>query len=261
MGPQLRGASLAVCLLVLSPSGAEAATFRFVSQNCLHLGWAGFTPTKEATLTTNFGTAQVVVLQEVMAATAMGTVTPIGTYTALVSPLKGNAGYQEIYGFLVDSFFQPSAVYNYPDTNSDFMRPPSAVLLQPGGGNQSTWVVNYHAIWGKSSSVRRAEVSKIGNTVTWFTAQTNPSVNRVIIGGDWNLNGTNAAFGTITGMGYTIAPNVKTSLGKNGTFSQPYDHCVYNVAVTGTGLMPFVSGPWWRTNVSDHLGIYCDVTY
>ena len=261
MGLRLRGASLAVCLLVLLTPLAEAATFRFVSQNCLHLGWAGFTPTKETTLALNFATAQVVVLQEVMAATAMATVTPVGTYTTVVSPLKGNAGYKEIYGFIIDSFLQPTAVYDYPDTASDFMRPPSAVLLQPGGGNQSTWVVNYHAIWGKSSSVRRAEVGKIGNTVNWFTAQTTPVVNRVIIGGDWNLNGTNAAFGAITGMGYTVAPNTKTSLGKAGTFSQPYDHCVYNVTVTATGLMPFVSGPWWRANVSDHLGIYCDVTY
>lgn len=265
------GGVLFLLPLLLLARPAHAATFSLLSQNCLHLGW-GANPNKAVGLQTEFGLVpfDVILLQEVMAgANVAAFIDPnqVGNYTIRVSGLKGSTGYKEAYAFIVHNNIPSSVVVDYPDPNGDFSRPPSGVLLQTGGN--WTWVVDYHAVFGRRKAVRVAEVQAMSGVYQWFQGFLAQGVAypRVIIGGDWNLPGTDAAFGPLLGLTgtMTLAPDTATSLKRNGGLSQRYDHFVWDtnhITVNNPSVVPGVNGnAWWRANVSDHLGIACQVNY
>jgi hypothetical protein len=156
-----RARPLLVSLAVmLCATVAPAQTlFSLASQNCLHLGWgnAAYQQSKEAQLETVFANYNVIVLQEVMAHADLSRVTP-GGYVFLLSGLQGPGSYKEAYGFLASSTRNLSPSVYYTDVNG-FSRPPVGILVEAGG--IVTWVVDYHAVYGSSIGVRRAEVSNI----------------------------------------------------------------------------------------------------
>jgi hypothetical protein len=254
----LRRLIVAILTVGLATWYLEGQNFDLLSQNCLHLGWGNY-PNKAPSILAEAQAAPVTVLQEVMNTTVpvLNGVTP-GGYNAIPSPLKGGGWYKEAYVFVVDPNLNPSAIADYPDPNAYFSRPPSGIRVTPVGGNE-LWVIDYHAVFGRNAGVRRTEVGHMPTAVTWFQQQTIPNVTRMVIGGDWNIGATDQGFNNLTGAGFTITPNVLTSLKRNGGPSQPYDHFAYHTADTGVNgaavVGPLNGGPWWRANVSDHVGI------
>lgn len=254
-----------VMILLLTGVFLQAQNpFRLASQNCLHLGWgdSGYQNNKNQILQYLFDNYDVIMLQEVMAQANLGAVTP-GNHYYRISAVKGVGSYKEAYGFIISQNIIATSVYDY--SGAGFARPPSGVLLQTG--NNWTWGVNYHAIFGKVKAARQDEVRLISNVYQSFqTTMVNGSCyNRVIFGGDWNL----AANEIQQQLGLNVQPTAKTSLKSNGGLSQPYDHFVWdanvitvtNVQVINIQTLLNLNNLQWRQDVSDHLGISCDVHY
>jgi hypothetical protein len=267
---------LVTLALLLLAGTAHGQSFSLASLNCLHLGWGKQTyQQNKATILGNvFGQYDVIILQEVMARADVGSVTP-GSHYNIVTATQGPGSYKEAYAFLLRTTIPVAPLNTYFTTNvAGFSRPPAGVLV--GAGGQCTWVVDYHAVFGSSIGVRRAEVANMQQVYQSFQGTTvnGSTCNRVVIGGDWNLAANDQVFQNLYAHGWLInvQPNTQTSLKRNGTLSQPYDHFLWDTAVTGVGGAQLVtnaqvipvptppgSGQGWRNQVSDHLGISCNV--
>ncbi len=270
---KIRGFFIVVLCAIFFAGRAETH-LTVVSQNTLHLGWgdAVYNDNKKDKLNSIFSQVSVILLQEVMENSRYD-VSP-GTYHWLISEKKGCSSYKEHYGFLVNDatavVLGPGITeYEsiYPIGAKRFIRPPSGILVQEKGSAAQTCYVNFHAIWGKGVSLRRAEAEAMRDAASFFMASYN--TDRIIIGGDWNLKATHPGFGALLGAGFTIEPNDKSSLKRNGDPSQPYDHFVWKgpasgFSVTGPKVIPStdysgLSGQNYRNQVSDHLGIEANV--
>lgn len=259
-----RQSAVAVALW-LAMSSTAAGQIDVVSQNCLHLGWRWPTPNKvtgivNASLNVN---VRLLILQEVMPAGGVLGMNAIlaalgapGTYNIGFSPAYGVGSYQEMYAFYAHNTLLMGGVRGTGvGAAGAFSRPPAGVAITYNG-NQF-WLLNYHAVFGKNAAVRQAEVRQMPNAVNTFTAFLNVPV---IIGGDWNLPTTDAAFQPLTMAGFGLGPNDITSLNPQGVLSSRYDHFAWRGAAAPQNprvLPPLMTNPQWRTQVSDHLGITC----
>jgi hypothetical protein len=263
---------LVLAVLILSiPALSHAASFSLASQNCLHLGWgkATYQNYKNPFLKNLFSNYNVILLQEVMSKGLPPDYVTPGSHYFLSTALKGSGSYKEAYVFIIDKNITAANNDDYGYTGAGFARPPSGVLLQTG--SNWTWVVNYHAVFGKRKSIRQAEVGRMGTVYGFYQGMVinSNTYNRVIIGGDWNLPAGDAAFNNLkTAAGGTnsrVLPNSKTSLKRNGGLSQAYDHFVWNsniITVSSVQVIdPGISKSNFRKKVSDHLGISCVVDY
>ena len=257
----------ALGFLAAGLAASPTAAFSLASQNCLHLGWGQEVPqqNKKDILQKLFTNFDVVVLQEVMAQANLANVTP-GNHTFIVTAPQGPGTYKEAYGFLLRKSLTTASTMT--STVPGFSRPPVGILLQAGGN--WTWVIDYHAVYGHSIAMRRAEVSRIqlvyqGFQTTVVNGQIFP---RAVIGGDWNLAANDQTFQNfiLGGWPINVQPTNRTSLKRNGGPSQPYDHFLWDptaVVVTNWTLIPVPDPPGsdlaWREQVSDHLGIACFV--
>jgi endonuclease/exonuclease/phosphatase family metal-dependent hydrolase len=257
--------ALALSLMMTAPLAAQTMV---VSQNCLHLGWGQKTVSKTngigaASLNVN---ADVIVLQEVMPkggynglgaiVTKMG---GIGTYTAQVGAPYGKGSYREMYGFITRKTFNAGAPVGAPTNAGSFSRPPNGVVVTVPTTAKQFWAINYHAVFGKSIGIRQAEVRVMAQAAAGFiSAQNLP----VVIGGDWNLPTTDGAFQPLKTAGFLLNPNDLSSLNPKGARSSAYDHFAWGntATVANPKLLPaLMTDQAWRTNVSDHLGIQCQV--
>lgn len=259
-----------LALTALAPP-AQAGSFKLLSQNTLHLGWRGHDE-KLPRLRQAFTGYDVILLQEVMRDAPVGAVVPtLGSYVFATTPLKGSSTYKEAYVFIIrrEITYTP---FDPPNLESDFSRPPAGVLLHLD--KTSIWVVNYHAVYGKRKAERQREVRKMADIYTSFQShliggRAHP---RVILAGDWNLPGRDPAFADLRskGMNMQVLPDAPTSLKTNGAPSQAYDHFVWDQnlvslnncrVVQATAVDPNCNGRCWRSRVSDHLGVTCDVSF
>lgn len=284
-------------IVLLAAAQLRAATFELCSQNTLHLGYSSSNTTKIKALKDLFTTCDVTLLQEVMRRAldppplpappptppvpplpngALRAVTPDPgsgfTWNVPYTDLLGATTYKESYSFIVKSTFtvfrDNTFVYYFPTNPTKWARPPAAILLQTGsaGSNNWIWLVDYHAIFGKRQSDRETEVGLMAAYAQALQATNidGNTYNKVIIGGDWNLDANNAAYNGLKTAGFTVEPNVKTSLTTTGAPSEPYDHFAWaNIVVTGAKVVPMTTTEMqnWRKFVSDHMGIRCTVTY
>jgi endonuclease/exonuclease/phosphatase family metal-dependent hydrolase len=277
---------MAALALVLAAS-LHGATFTLCSQNTLHLGYSSSNDYKVTQLRNEFATCDLTVLQEVMRRAldpppppaphvpanlpngALRSVTPapgLGyTWNVPYTEIIGKTSYKESYSFIVNSNL---VIYNQiffpsPGTANRFARKPAAIILQTGA--DWTWIVDLHAIWGKSQSQREAEVRDMAKVVDELSKVDfgGTKYNRIIVGGDWNLDANNSAYGPLKTLGFTINPNNKTSLTTKGDPSSPYDHFAWSNTVTVTNPQVIVPANTqnWRKFVSDHMGIRCSVDY
>lgn len=264
MNAKLLSLLLALGALVVAPSPADAQ-FSLASLNTLHLGQgkAPYQQNKEAILKQLFASFNVVVLQEVMQQANVGNVTP-GSHAFVVTPVQGPGTYKEAYAFLVDTRIAVAGNAAVITGVGGYSRPPAGVLLNNGG--VWTWVIDYHAVYGRSIGVRRAEVSRSQAVYQGF--QTLPvngtAYPRAVMAGDWNLGAQDPVFQGFVAGGWPILvqPAALTSLKRNGGLSQPYDHFLWDrTAVTVANPLvipvpnPPATGLGWRQQVSDHLGI------
>ena len=250
-------APVALCLaLSLLTLPASAATFTMISQNTLHYGWNQGGATRNQTFRDIFSGAQVIVVQELMDPARIGELSPLFGYTFSTSVLLGRSSYKEAYGFIVSSALHPQPAVTFGDPSGNFSRPPSFVLLQPGGGTQNTWIGNVHIIFGQNGVTGRLqEVQAIPGAVTAVTGNNA----RVVIGGDWNLDAATLGTGV---------PDVPTTVNVFGGRVSNYDHFVpLNVAIHNADYIDPTQLPHpitlfdWRQTISDHLGIACHVDY
>lgn len=269
--PAPAAALLALALLAFRGTAPGQPLFTLASQNCLHLGQGRqpYQQNKEPILSGVFANFDVVVLQEVMAQANVGNVTP-GTHYYIATPVQGPTTYKEAYAFLINNAIPVVPANSYAVTGTaGFARPPAGVLVVIGG--VCTWVVDYHAVYGRSIGVRRAEVNRIPQVYQGFqgTVVNGATCDRVVIGGDWNLAANDPVFQNFITNGWAIGvqPVAKTSLKRNGGLSQPYDHFLWDTATTVNVVNPLVipvptppgTPQGWRNQVSDHLGIACQV--
>jgi|GEM_PF-1560439 len=288
---------IAALALVLAAS-LHGATFTLCSQNTLHLGYSSSHLNKVTQLKNEFTSCDVTLLQEVMRRAldpppppapppitppvlpngALRSVTPdpgVGfTWNVPFTDIIGKTSYKESYAFIVKSdltiYRDPvgggfAIYFPLPGTANKFARKPAAIILETGA--DWTWLVDLHAIFGKRQADREAEVRDMA-TVADELAKVDfagKKYDRIIIGGDWNLDANNSAYNGLKNgtYGFTVQPNVDSSLTTTGAPSEPYDHFAWSktVTVTGAALITPVSMPNWRKDVSDHMGIKCTVTY
>lgn len=285
----LAGAALLAAGLFMGALAAPRAeaqpTFSLLSANCLHLGWSNwpYQRNKYQVLQGVFNGFDVSILQEVMRQANMtcalpgatvnlnGTCTApaLGNFFALVTPVQGRTTYREAYAAIVRNNFVVTGgaiqIYGGPLA---FSRPPGAILLQ--SGLNWTWIANYHAPFGKNLGSQRAETAQmatVANSVANYFQTLNvggQTYTRLVFGGDWNLNANDQGFNNLRAANFTMGPNVQTSLTPGGGLSQPYDHFAWsnNVVVQNARVttIPITTGQW-RTQVSDHLPIQCQVQY
>lgn len=259
----LRALPLLVTLLPM-PVWAD---FCMLTQNGLHLGQGkpDYREVKRQGFRRIFHDYDVVALQEVMDPDEPARLAPEG-FAATVSAAKGASTYKEHYAVLTRS----AAVTvldaaDYPDTAGSFARPPFGVAVQDKDGSRY-WLVNIHAVFGKGGAApRRLEVAAMAHVAAFYAARPLPdgtTVARVLVAGDWNLPATDRAFADLGhAAGMKVAPNVKSSLNREGVFSSPYDHFVWNGSVLSvdfaddprdTGGLP---PDQFRDTLSDHVGV------
>ncbi|MEM7498714.1 MAG: hypothetical protein AAF371_12065, partial [Pseudomonadota bacterium] len=172
-----RHIAVALVLALLGIAGPVwAQTFSLTSQNTLHLGWGqqNYQNAKYNYFNGNFAAYDVIAMQEVMTQVNAGLITP-GNHTWYLSALKGSSNYQESYAFLVKNpgaggfNVAGNAIIDYPDLANNFSRPPSGILVQ--SGMNWTWIIDYHAIFGKRKSQRQTEVANVAQVFTYYSAR------------------------------------------------------------------------------------------
>jgi len=268
---------VAVLLVVVFSAMPLPAQYSVGSQNTLHYGWGNTNPSRTpfnqtkvnqiwATAFNNGGTT-IGMMQEVMRHADMAKFTGCATGTCRVyaSAFYGRGWYREQYAFFVTN---PALLPNVTlvecsttRATCSFSRPPASLLISPTGGSFA--VVNLHAIWGRTKAGRQAEAAQAKAVRNAWQGRT-PAVNRVLIGGDWNLTAAEVktAFADC-GTSTCVAPSGLTTLNPSGSLSSSYDHFYaigFTAAATGV-LTPAIPLGTWRTTVSDHIPVTATITY
>ncbi len=255
--------SLTLALAALLAPASAAAQLTVGSFNTLHLGQGpvAYQTNKQAILKNLFAGYDVVLLQEVMAQANLGNVTP-GSHFFVATAVQGPTTYKEAYAFLVRTSLSVAGNAAVLTGVGGYARPPAGVLVNQGG--TWTWFIDYHAVYGRSLSARRNEVSRWPAVYQGFqTLVVNGAqFPRAVMGGDWNLGAGDPAFTAVNPGTFSVQPTTKTSLKRNGGLSQPYDHFLWDTAavtVTATQVVAPPNPPGstlgWRQQISDHLGI------
>lgn len=288
-------------LLLFSVSNVQAAPcFRLISQNALHLGWND--PSSKAIKNKAFATmaqaaanqqANVIIpVQELMDKTKVD-ILPDTTWDFRSTPsYYGKSSYREAYGFLISSSIKGnvSDVVELgtvdPVQTGNFSRPPAGVIVICGTHTQAEnyWVLNFHAIFGKSKTPRKAEATAIINVMKAFLGHTYTDssskqfkADNIIVAGDWNLDVSDLR-NILTSPTFGVDIIVKTSITRAGNWSKSYDHFAYHLGnssrkitvandpraghasyACNTAGNACVDLRNFRDNVSDHMGVWVDV--
>ena len=125
-----------------------------------------------------------------------------------------------------------------------------------------------HSIYGDRKSQREAEASQMYKVYNYFQDRDKKEQD-ILIGGDFNLPGYNAAFKKLFShrdqINYSLDPINKTSIGKK-SLSKPYDNIFYSYRYTKeytgrVGVYDFTDNDYSevRRTISDHLPIFIEV--
>lgn len=254
-------------LLWVVCTGPAAADFCLLTQNGLHLGQglASALAVKRQHYRRIFAAYDVVVLQEVMDDGEPARLAPDG-FAVAVSAAKGAGRYQERYAVLIrQDVVRVLDQADYDDDMGAFSRPPFAVALEDQQGGRF-WLVDFHALFGQGGlAPRRREVAAMADVVAHFAARPLPdgsTIARVMVAGDWNLSGHDRSFDDLARLvGISVAPDLPTSLNRQGEFVSAYDHFVWNADRMGLVLAPEprdlggLDGASYRRQLSDHAGV------
>jgi hypothetical protein len=257
--------------------GLRADSLTIVSQNTLHYGWGTTNPnrtcdpnclTKLTSLVANINLGDVTVMQEIMPTAQSALLTAGGCTTCGYdeSLSYGNGFYKERYLFVLSDPKKVTPVGSVIEcsttgANCSFSRPPAALKMQVASSTKSLIVVDFHAIWGRSQSLRIAEASHMPALVNALSGTGNLPV---VVGGDWNLT-VDEIKSAASCAAACAAPDGLTTLNPTGNPSSSYDH-FFTKNITGATKVPAVipanvGDPKWRAEVSDHLGVIAGYSY
>jgi endonuclease/exonuclease/phosphatase family metal-dependent hydrolase len=256
--------------------GLRADSLTVVSQNTLHYGWGSTNPNRACdttcedklkSLIANIELGDVTVMQEIMpqAQTALLTTGGCTTCGYAESLSYGNGFYRERYLWVITDPKKVTAgavtECSATGVNCKFSRPPAALKVQKANSTKTIVIVDFHAVWGRSQSLRIAEATLMPALVNKLSGASNLPV---VVGGDWNLT-VDEIKSAASCAAACAAPSGLTTLNPNGNPSSSYDH-FYTKDVTGVSKAPAVipadvGDQKWRSVVSDHLGVIAGYNY
>lgn len=188
------------------------------------------------------------------------------TWSSHISPHDvGNANGTEYYGFVWRDaeVTMTGSLGFFDDPNDTIKREPYGANFQMGSFDFT--LVVFHLQYGQTISTRRAEAQQLVHVYDYFQAL-NGAEQDVLIGGDFNLPGDDAAF-TLVGdrdVSYVVDPEQKTTIGAGGP-ANSFDNLFFPVAETtellDAGVLDFTQGnyPVVSDTVSDHLPVWVEV--
>ncbi|MCA9624657.1 MAG: endonuclease/exonuclease/phosphatase family protein [Myxococcales bacterium] len=185
------------------------------------------------------------------------------TWSSHVSPWAvGNVNGTEFYGYVWrDAEVSLTAPRGfYPDPQDDLKREPYGAQFQMGAFDFT--LVVFHLQYGDSIATRRAEASHLVDVYQHFQGL-DPNEQDILIGGDFNLPGNDAAFTVVEleGVDFITDPEQKTSLGPWGLVNS-FDNIFFPAAHTGemlaSGALDYTMNncPILSDTVSDHLPVW-----
>ncbi|MGL5099843.1 MAG: endonuclease/exonuclease/phosphatase family protein, partial [Fusobacteriaceae bacterium] len=184
-----------------------------------------------------------------------------------ISPYaEGDSSYKEYYGYIWqrEEVELIRGMGFYPDSENRFTRPPYGAFFRIG--NFDFIMVMAHSIFGKNSSLRRAEAFNYDEVYDYFQSLDEKEKD-VLIAGDFNLSGNDEAFEQLTVLHpdkviYAIDPTLKTTIGNKG-LANSYDNIFLSTIHTGefqgkSGKYDFTGGDYMRSRkeISDHLPVF-----
>jgi subtilase family serine protease/endonuclease/exonuclease/phosphatase family metal-dependent hydrolase len=177
----------------------------------------------------------------------------------------GHESGKEFYGFLwrTAEAEMTAVVGFYPDPGDLIKREPYGASFKLGSFDFT--LVVYHLRYGTTLAIRRAEAGQLDEVYDYFQAA-NGTEQDVLLGGDFNLPGNDAAFTVVghDGVTYITDPEQKTSIGLEGLTSS-FDNIFYSADHTGerlfAGAYDYTNQNWGelRETVSDHIPVWMAV--
>lgn len=148
-----------------------------------------------------------------------------------------------------------------------FDDPTDAIKREPYGADfrmgafDFTYVI-FHLQYGQTISTRRAEAAQLAAVYDYFQAR-NGSESDVLIGGDFNLAGSDPAFTLVgtDGITFITDPEQATSIGARG-LANSFDNIFYTGDFTreliGAGAHDYTMGNWGEVleTVTDHIPVW-----
>ncbi|MEM1033713.1 MAG: CARDB domain-containing protein [Myxococcota bacterium] len=187
-------------------------------------------------------------------------------WSSHVSPhAVGNANGTEYYGYVWrDLEVTMTGVLGFFDDPHDTLkREPYGANFQIGSFDFT--LVVFHLRYGQSIATRRAEAEQLIDVYDDVQARNGPEQD-VLIGGDFNLPGDDAAFTILEDrdVSYVTDPEQKTTISAAG-LANSFDNVFYpfdeTPEILDAGVLDFTQGnyAWLSDTVSDHLPVWVEV--
>lgn len=261
---------------------AFGSTGNIASFNTLHLGWkSDHSQEKIEGIASIISLFDLIGIQEVMKKDEVKKLTnELKAQTGVewryhISPYAvGSKKYREYFAYVYRTdrvkLLKKGEFYPEKTRGKNFMREPYGAKFQIGDF-EFTYIL-VHSIFGEKKTERQLEAMRMTDVYDWFKEEYNKNdeENIVIIGGDFNIPSYDYAFsGFLKHKDLiidAIAPNQKTTIGKNGLVSS-YDHIFYPYELmkgwyTGrSGIVDFTDNNHReiRKIISDHLPVFIEV--
>ncbi len=235
--------------------------------NALHLGWDnGKDMAALACVVSHFDLVGLVEIADPQGVTdlelALEALTAEDWASHVSDHAVGNENGTEFYAYVWRSatVTMTAALGFYDDTNDDLKREPYGANFKLGAFDFT--LVVFHQQYGKSIAIRRAEAAHLIDIYDYFQ-DLNGSEQDVLIGGDFNLSGDDAAFTLLGVDGVTTItdPEQRTSIGPLGLVSS-FDNIFYSVddlfELEASGAHDFTNDNYdvLSYSVSDHIPVW-----
>ncbi|CAN5192062.1 hypothetical protein BH09SUM1_BH09SUM1_07100 [soil metagenome] len=269
---------LALSGLMLVPAMSFAGAYmRVVSWNLRHEGYSGdqnYSGDAQQ-IWNQYGSASnspngcdLVLCQEVMyntvpaaIATQLSSISGVTWASAYVGPI-GRSSYKEYYAVLYRTdrvTLLSNTMYN--DVGDLFEREPQIVKIRDKSTSADYTFINIHSVFGNGTTDPKAEAMLLDDV--FASVQNGSSTDQdVILVGDTNLDGTNAAWSQLYGLSPAVTNyvNDQTSLNSSGGYVSRYDHVFaqasYVTEISSYGRDYIANTSTFYTSLSDHAPIY-----
>ena len=235
--------------------------------NALHLGWDNSKDmTALACVVSHFDLVGLVEIADPRGLTdlelALESLTGEDWASHVSEHAVGNENGTEFYGYIWRSatVTMTDALGFYDDVDDDLKREPYGASFQLGSFDFT--LVVFHEQYGDTVAIRRAEAAHLIDVYNYFQSL-NGAEQDLLIGGDFNLSGDDAAFTLVGFDGVTTItdPEQRTSIGPEGLVSS-FDNIFYPagdvVELVASGAYDFTNDNYdlLSYSVSDHIPVW-----